>query len=205
MWGPIRLEPPPIDPESGICDSEKRITGNQKEEWEGYEEDIPLSPFPSCAKIPPMFSYHSSLLPTIPDTLIWYTDTWFQSSQNLLCNIKLFNKNCSAKNSYFATKIWHFCCECREKHNIRISRIKFWENLQMRTSCKLCNPVSNIMLSTLLPSLFRTSGFSKSSCLDYYSVGLVLLEDTILISNTYQNNHLECKCIGYNFQRYYWT
>ena len=82
----------------------KRITGNQKEEWEGYEEDIPLSPFPSCSKIPPMFSYHSSLLPTIPDTLNWYTDTWFQSSQNLLCNIRLFNKNCPAKNSYFATK-----------------------------------------------------------------------------------------------------
>ena len=104
VWGPIRLEPPPVDPESGICDSEKRITGNQKEEWEGYEEDIPLFPFPSCSKIPPMFSYHSSLLPTIPDTLNWYTDTWFQSSQNLLCNIKLFNKNCPAKNSYFATK-----------------------------------------------------------------------------------------------------
>ena len=99
----------------------------------------------------------------------------------------------------------HFCRESREKHNIRVSTSKLWEYLQLRTSCKLCNPVSNIMLSTLLPSLFRTSGFSKSSCLDYSSVGIALMEDTILISNTYQNNHLECKCIGYNFQRYYWT
>ena len=166
-----------------------------------------IFPFPSCSKISPMFSYHSSLLPTIPDTLIWYTDTWFQSSQNLLCNIRLFNKNCQLKTAicYKNIDLRHFCRESREKHNIRVSTSKLWEYLQLRTSCKLCNPVSNIMLSTLLPSLFRTSGFSKSSCLDYYSVGLVLLEDTILISNTYQNNHLKCKCIGYNFQRYYWT
>ena len=34
----------------------------------------------------------------------------------------------------------HFCRECREKHNIRVSRTKFWENLLMRTSRKLWQP-----------------------------------------------------------------
>ena len=34
----------------------------------------------------------------------------------------------------------HFCHECREKHNIRVSRTKFWENLLMRTSRKLWHP-----------------------------------------------------------------
>ena len=31
------------------------------------------------------------------------------------------------------------------------------------------------------------------------------MEDAILISNTNQNNHIECKCIGYIFQQNYWT
>ena len=37
----------------------------------------------------------------------------------------------------------HFCRECREKHNIRVSRTKFWENLLMRTSRKLWQPDVN--------------------------------------------------------------
>ena len=36
----------------------------------------------------------------------------------------------------------HFCHECREKHSIRVSRIRFWEKLLMRTSRKVCNPDS---------------------------------------------------------------
>ena len=35
----------------------------------------------------------------------------------------------------------HICRECRENHNIRVSRTKFWENLLMRTSRKLWHPV----------------------------------------------------------------
>ena len=38
-------------------------------------------------------------------------------------------------------KTGHFCRKCREKHNLCVLRIKFWENLLMRTIRKLCRPV----------------------------------------------------------------
>ena len=48
----------------------------------------------------------------------------------------------------------HFCRESREKHNIRVSTSKLWEYLQLRTSCKLCNPLtqSHIIISERVPA-----------------------------------------------------
>lgn len=44
------------------------------------------------------------------------------------------------KNSCFALKNLELRHFYREKHNIRTLRIKFWENLLVRTSRKLCQP-----------------------------------------------------------------
>ena len=49
---------------------------------------------------------------------------------------------------FFCSKnldIRHFC---RKKHNIRILRIKSWENLLMRTSRKLCRPADSLTDTT---------------------------------------------------------
>ena len=155
-------------------------------------------PFLPSRRAPKFHPCSPTILPYFQPFLIPWTDILILDFKVVKTSFAISNyltRIAQLKTAILLQKhdLWHFCCECREKHNTRVSRIRFWENLQMRTSCKFFIPVLNITPSTLLPSLFRTSGFSKSSCLDYYSVGLVLLEDTILISNTYQNNHLECK------------
>ena len=167
-------------------------------------------PFLPSRRAPKFHPCSPTILPYFQPFLIPWTDILILDFKVVKTSFAISNyltRIAQLKTAILLQKHWFMAFLLRMSRKTQHTRFedKILRKFANEDKLQVVQPCLKYYAKYTAPFSFSYLRILKVKLLWLLQVGIALLEDAILISNTNQNNHLECKCIGNIFQRAYWT